>query len=93
MKAYESEVTLLKNYNYNLNNRISNLEKNKSRKEEQNPKDNNTLDFREKRIKFLENLVKSKENDLEYLRSLIKKLNSVMSNISDFYILKKLDTL
>ncbi len=92
LKKYEAEIKLIKAYNNNLRKIISNLEK-KAKLEE--PKNNNKkfVDFRENRLRFLENKLKSKENDIEYLKLLIKKFNKIVSDISNFYILKKLDTL
>ncbi len=92
MKKYEEEIKLLKSYNVNLKNRVSNLE---------NPKIKNvnptstqkTKDFRESRIRFLENLAKLKERERWNLKSIIGKLNKIISGIDDYYILKKLDTL
>ena len=92
LKKYEAEIRLVKAYNNNLRKIISNLEK-KAKLEE--PKNNNKkfVDFKENRLRFLENKLKSKEKDIEYLNLLIKKFNKIASDISNFYILKKLDTL
>jgi len=51
------------------------------------------IDFKENRIRFLENKVKSKEKEAEHLKLLIKKLDKIVSDINNYYILKKLDTL
>ncbi len=52
---------------------------------------NKTSDFRENRIKSLENALKAKERDSEQLRGLLRKFNKILSNINGHYILKKLD--
>ena len=80
----------MRQYNNNLTNRLSAL--GKQAKIENQKKDSKIEDFREQRIKFLENMIKSKEKDIEYLRSLAKKFNRILSNINNFYILKKLGT-
>ncbi|MEK6891896.1 MAG: hypothetical protein AABX25_01800, partial [Nanoarchaeota archaeon] len=40
-----------------------------------------------------ENSVKSKNREIENIKFIIKKLNDKISNISNFYVLKKLDNL
>ena len=92
LKKYEAELNLIKSYNNNLRKRISNLEKQDKLEE---PKNNNKkfVDFKENRLRFLENRLKSREKDIEYLNLLIKKFNKIISDINNFYILKKLDTL
>ncbi len=92
LKKYEEEIKLVKKYNNNLKNKIINLEKQIQLKgtKIENKK---LIDFREQRIRFLENLIKSKDRDMERLRVLMKKFNNIISNINNFYILKKLETL
>lgn len=92
LKGYEAEIKLVRKYNSKLMEKISSLEKQIKAKEAAKYS-KKIPDFREKRIIFLENLLKSKENDKEYLRSLIKKYNNAISNIDSFYVLKKLSTL
>lgn len=92
LKRYETEIRLMKNYISNLKNKISSLEKRQIKKEQ--PKSDKKLtDFRESRIKFLEDALKSKEKEIEQLKLLIRKFNSIISRINNFYVLKKLDTL
>ncbi len=91
LKAYESEIKLLKRYNSNLNKKINDFQKAIVKKTEIKIVDK--PDFKEKRIRFLENIVNSREKDIEFLKSLIKKFNEVVSNINNYYVLKKLDTL
>ena len=93
LKKYESEIRLIRTQNNNLKSIIANLEKNQIKKEDPTNYNKNIKDFRESRIKFLENTIKSKEKNTEELRSSIKKYNNILSNISNYYILKKLDTL
>ena len=92
LKKYETEIKLIKEYNNNLKKKISNLEKQVKLEE---PKNNHKrpIDFKENRLRFLESKLKSKENDIEYLKLLIKKFNKIVSDMNNFYILKKLDTL
>ena len=92
LKKYKTEVKLIKRYNNNLKTTISKLEK---QIEIITTKNNikKTFDFKESRIRFLENLLKSREKNIEELKLLMKKYNNILSNISNFYILKKLDTL
>ena len=92
LKDYEAEVRLIRMHNNNLNNRIKNLEKNKNN-EIKAGKNDKIHDFRERRIASLENSVKSKNMEIENIKLIIKKLNDKMSNISNFYVLKKLDNL
>lgn len=95
LKHYEAENRLIKDYNSNLNNRIKNLEKGtKSKKTGNKAESSRKLhDFREKRIISLENFIKSKNREIENIKSIVRKLNARISNINNFYILKKLDTL
>ena len=93
MKMYESEIRILKNYNFNLTNRIINLEKRQSKKENIKIYDRKLGDFKENRIKFLENAVRMRAKDNDELKLLVKKFNAILSNVNDFYILKRLDTL
>src|SRR3989344_4456179 len=90
LKDYEAEIRLIKVHNNNLKNRIKNLEKNKNNgiKSEKNDK---VHDFRERRIISLENSAKSKNREIENIKLIIKRLNNKISDISNFYVLKKLD--
>jgi|SRR3989338_2132426 len=90
LKKYKTDIGLIRKYNDNLRKRIRNLEKQTKTEE---PKNKKTVDFKENRIRFLDNLVKSKEKDAEHLRLSIGRYNLVISHINDFYILKKLETL
>ena len=92
LKKYEAEIKLIKAYNNNLKKRISNLEK-QAKLEEPKNNDKRPVDFKENRLRFLENKLKSREKDIEYLNLLIKKFNKIVSDMSNFHILKKLDTL
>lgn len=89
LKKYKTDIGLIRKYNNNLRKRIRNLEKQTKTEE---PKNKKTVDFKENRIRFLDNLVKSKEKDAEHLRLLIGRYNRIISHINDFYILKKLET-
>ncbi len=92
VKAYESEIKLIKNYNNSLRNKLTGLEKNpiiKARKNISRAID----DFREKRLKNLGNSVKNKDTEIEHLKMIIRNLNSAISNIKNLYVLKKLDSL
>ena len=92
LRIYENEVRLIKNHNSHLLKNIANLEN--AAKTQPIRKINEKLsDFREKRIKYLERAVKSKEAEYEKLKSAIRNLNRVISNINNFYVLKKLDNL
>lgn len=92
LKRYENDIRIIKNHNSNLLKSIANLEN--SAKTQSIRKTNEKLsDFRERRITYLERAVKSKEAEHEKLKSAIRNLNKVISNINDFYILKKLDNL
>src|SRR3989344_2700831 len=92
LKNYEAEMRLIKMHNNNLKNRIKNLEKNKNN-EIKTGKNDKLHDFRERRIISLENSVKSKYREIENINLIIRKLNDKISNISNFYVMKKLDTL
>ena len=93
LKSYEEEIKLVKNYNNNLRNRVTDLEKMRNRREVPKIDNKKPGEFRDSRIRFLETKVAMQENEIERLRSLVKKLSNVLSNASNFYILKKLDTL
>ncbi len=92
MKKFEAEIKLVKKYNNRLKNNIRELEKENSKKLK--PKDENKwADFREKRIIFMDKVIKSKDNEILRQKFSIKKLHDIMSNINDYYVLKKLKTL
>lgn len=98
LKRYESELELAMRYNGILKNRIKNFEKNEAEKTETkmfNKKKCSVQpgDFRKARISVLESRLKQKEKGIDFLKSLIKKYSSVISNINEFRILKKLGTL
>lgn len=89
LKSHESEIKILKGYNNRLKKDIARLEMNTvSERKTENLQAN---DFREKRIKSLEETKKSKDMELERLKKLMKRFNNIISNINDFYVLKKLD--
>ncbi|MBI3035719.1 DUF460 domain-containing protein [Candidatus Woesearchaeota archaeon] len=91
LKRYESEIKLVKSYNNRLKSRIISME---NRQIKHAPEiGNKKEEFREKRIKFLEDMLKSANKKTEELGLLIKKYDSRLASINDFYILKKLDTL
>lgn len=92
LKKYEYEIKLMKKYGNNLKHRIKNLEKAQMGKEKPQNAGKN-LDFRENRIRLLESLLESKNREKEELLLLIKRYNNIISNIGNFYVLKKLDTL
>ena len=92
LKKYEAEMGLIKTYNNNLKKKIVNMEK-QTKLEEPKTSNKPQMDFKENRIRFLENKVKSKEKEAEHLKLLIKKLDEIVSEINNYYILKKLDTL
>lgn len=92
LKKYEREVRLIKKYNINLNTQIKNLEDKISARVFNSGKEK-LVDFREQRIKFLQNVIKLKDSNLEQFKFLIEKHNYLLSNIGGFYILKKLETL
>lgn len=93
LKKYEIEIKLIKKYNNNLREKINKLEKIHIKKEVSKNDNKRLDDFRENRIRFLENAIKFKDKEAEGLKSLIRKFNSIISNINNFYILKKLDRL
>lgn len=90
LKDYEAQIRHLKNYSNHLKNKINELEKIKGRDKKTS---NKAAGFREKRIISLERMLSLKERDLEQLRNLLRKLNNRLSNINDYYLLKKLDNL
>ncbi|MBI2654546.1 DUF460 domain-containing protein [Candidatus Woesearchaeota archaeon] len=92
LKRFENEIGLIKNYNNKLKKSIAYLEKRQNKNEEQKT-GKRTEDFRENRIKFLEFALKSKEKAIEELGLAIKNYCKIISNINNFYILKKLDNL
>ncbi len=92
LKKSETEIKLVKSYNSSLKKKIINMEK-QTKLEEPKTTNKPQMDFKENRIRFLENKVKSKEKEAEHLKLLIKKLDEIVSEINNYYILKKLDTL
>ena len=90
LKSYENELKLVRMHNSSLRSRISSLENPKQARQKN---DSKIIDFREKRIISLENSIKSREAENEKLKSVIRKLNFIISNANDYHILKKLDSL
>ena len=92
LKKYRTEIKLIKSYNNKLKKKVIDLEKQNKREE---PKiDNRGLeDFRIRKIVSLEYGLKSKDRDIEELKSLIKRYNHILSGINNFYIFKRLNTL
>ena len=92
LKDYENEMRLIKIHNDNLANRIKKLEKNKEN-EVKIMKSDKLHDFREKRIISLESSIKSKNKEIENIKFIARRLNNKISDINNFHVLKKLDTL
>lgn len=92
LKKYEKEVGIIRRYSNGLENRISNIEKSRKAASEKKVQ-KGFADFREKRIRLLDNSMKIKEMEIEKLKSSVRSLNNVISRINDFYVLKKLGTL
>jgi predicted RNase H-like nuclease (RuvC/YqgF family) len=92
LRRYENEIRIIKNHNSHLLKSIANLE-NEAKTRPVRKTSEKPGSFADKRIGCLERAVKSKEAEYEKLKSAIRNLNKVISNINDFYILKKLDNL
>lgn len=92
LKRHEKEINTVKLYNSSLRKRISDLEK-QIRMQNTKAADRKAPDFRGQRINFLENLIKVKDSDINQFKSVIRRLNNILSSINNFHILKKLDTL
>ncbi len=92
LKRYEAEIKLVKMHNNNLKSKIFHLERNQFRIEKPKADGKIQTDFREKRIRFLENVIRSKVDNAEGLKSLIRRYNAIISNIGSYHILKKLET-
>lgn len=92
MKSLEYELQLVRNQNAKLKNTAKIME-NKIQREAKTDNFQTRADFREKSIRFLENLSKSKDIEIQNLKSALEKFNELISNINEFYVLKKLDTL
>jgi len=92
LKKCQKELELVKSYNNNLKSRISFLEGNRAEKEIRRDS-SKVVDFREKRARFLEGILKSKDKEIGKLKFLLRGFNNILSRINDFYVLKKLDTL
>ncbi len=90
LKMHEAEIKLVKKYNSKLKSMLDDL---RSREVAVQKDEKKVADFRESRIKFLGNLLNSKNNEIMRLKSLAAKSKSIILNINNFYILKKLDTL
>lgn len=93
LKRHEEEIRLLRSFNNNLKKTIGGYQSILSKHKKFNSNDKKIFDFRESRIKSLENLLKLKEKDVEHMKSIVRRFNNILSNINNFYILKKLDTL
>ncbi|MBI2658120.1 DUF460 domain-containing protein [Candidatus Woesearchaeota archaeon] len=91
LKRYESEIKIMRSYNSNLRNRLERLGKGRGGKE---PGDGKKADkFRQERLVFFENLLKSKNREICDLMSMMRGLLSIISDMSSFIVLKKLDSL
>ena len=91
LNKYKEEINMLKKQRNNLIKKITILEKNISIRPVVDSK--RIQYFGEHNIRFLEGLIKNKNQEIEELKLFIRRFNNVISNISDFYILKKLDNL
>ncbi|MAG91485.1 hypothetical protein CMO83_02315 [Candidatus Woesearchaeota archaeon] len=92
VKKFETDIKLMKNHNNNLKNRLNRLEKINIKIKESKNYTKKQPDYKENRIRFLENLIKSKDIEIRQLINSINKFNNVLSDINNNYILKKLDT-
>ncbi len=90
LKDSERQIKHLRDYANSLRKRSNEFER-MLNKENVAKTGNKTSDFRENRIKSLENALKAKERNLEQMRGLLRKFNNILSNINGYYILKKLD--
>ena len=91
LQKYKLELVLVRRYNKKLQNRLKNFEKEMSLAAKKNVDAEKPIDFRENRIKFLEAVVKTKEKEKEKMKVLIRKLNNIISNINNLYVLKRLE--
>jgi len=92
LRKYENDLRFMRKYNNKLRNTLNKMEKmsvTQDIKKDTKEPDN----YRNSRLNFFENLVKSKDDIIGELRLLTKKYESVISMINKVYILKKLDTL
>lgn len=92
LKRYEDEIRLIKKFNYRLQKNIGNMEK-ASKKQFTQKTSYKPADFRDKRIRHLEKIIKYKDIEFEKLKYAMRNLNRMVSNINDFHVLKKLDNL
>ncbi len=93
LKKYEAEIRIIRMHNNSLKRRVGIQEKIIIGQKYKKSDGKKTADFREDRIRFLEDSIKFKERELCHLKSAVNKLNGIMANISNFCILKRLETL
>ena len=90
LKKNEAELKLVRSYNVKLVKRLGTLQ---NKGVEPKPgAESKSIEYRESRLRFLSSLVKLKDNEIKDLKSSIEKVNSLLLNINEFYILKKLGT-
>ncbi len=93
MKLFEKEASILRRYNNELKKRLSRIEKIQSQERKEDSGQEQTLDFREKRLKSLHEVLRMKDQQITELKSIISKYNYYASDITKYYLLKKLDNL
>ncbi|MBW2966093.1 DUF460 domain-containing protein [Candidatus Woesearchaeota archaeon] len=89
LKKTQKEITLLKNQNEHLLQELNKKPKIQIPKQKTDQK----LLFKEIAIQKLNNQLKEKQNKIGQLNSQVSELNNCFTNISNNYILKKLDNL
>ncbi len=98
IKMQENELALLKRQNHNLKNYSRSLERKHigvQQKEEYeiDKKIQKNLSFKNKSINFLEGRVFEKDKEIGMLKKAVAEFNSLLANIPQSTILKKLDNL
>lgn len=96
IRSCETEIRILREYSSRLKNTVSAFEKAAKIQKETDKTgrfDKSKNDFRDNKIRFLQNLVRSKDSGIHQMKSSLARLNGIISNVNNYYILKRLRNL
>ncbi len=99
VKMYEKDVLFLRKQNKNLSGQLKNVfdkyqhAVKMTYKLKPDEKREELVNFKERRIKFFDNAVKSKGKEIQELGERINKLNFILSNLNKNHLVKKLNNL
>lgn len=98
LKIAHKDNLRLRQYTESLSQKLLNFEKQiESHKNENenlfNSKVESLFSFKERRLKNYAKIIKEKNSTISYLRQDVRRIENILANINNLYILKKLDNL